>query len=171
MSTANMPDDLVVMGYVAGAFGVRGAVRIVADTEYDDSLLAYPVWWLGRDGQWLPYTLKEGSVSPKGLMAVLEGVVDRDAAFALRGHEVAISRREMPAAAEGEFYWADLEGFDVVNPQEVCLGRVERLFATGANDVLVVKGDKEHLIPFVAAFILSVEPEKKRIVVDWQLDY
>lgn len=168
----SVPDDLTVMGYVSGAFGIRGEINVVADTEYADSLFDYPVWWLGRDGDWKPYTLIKGGVHAKKLAAQLDGVNDRDQAFALRGCEVAVPRSQMPAPADDEYYWVDLIGLEVRNLQNERLGVVERLFATGANDVLVVRdGDIERLLPFVAAIVLKVDRAAKVITVDWGLDY
>jgi len=111
-------------------------------------------------------------VHTKKLAAQLEGINDRDQAFALRGYEVAVPRSQMPAAADDEYYWVDLVGLEVRNTQDERLGVVERLFATGANDVLVVKdGDTERLLPFVAAIVLKVDRVAKVITADWGLDY
>lgn len=168
----SVPSDLTVMGYVSGPFGVRGWVNVVADTEYADSLFDYQTWWLGRNGQWKAYTLLEGGVHTKKLAACLEGVEGRDQAFALKGCEIAVPRSEMPNPGEDEYYWVDLVGLEVRNTRGECLGVVERLFATGANDVLVVQdGETERLLPFVGAVVLKVDREARLITVDWGLDY
>ena len=169
---AAAPDEstLVSMGYIAGAFGVRGWVKIHADTEYADSLFDYPRWWVGRPGgAWRAYTLEDGSVHSKGVAAKLEGVLDRDQAALMRGLTIAIERAELPPPEEGEYYWTDLIGLSVVNTQGETLGVVSELLATGAaNDVLVVRQDKtERLIPFVGAYVLEVDLPGKTIRVDW----
>lgn len=168
----SVPSDLTVMGYVSGPFGIRGEVNVVADTEYADSLFDYPVWWLGRNGSWKPYKLIRGGVHTKKLAAALEGVNDRDQAFALKGCEIAVPRSQMPSPGENEFYWVDLIGMAVRNTQGEHLGVVQNLLATGANDVLIVKdGDTERLLPFVAAVILDVNQDAHTITADWGLDY
>ncbi|XZG71905.1 ribosome maturation factor RimM [Chitinibacteraceae bacterium HSL-7] len=161
------------MGFVSGAFGIRGWLNVVADTEYEDSLLDYQQWWIGRDGQWRCYQVEEGAVHPKKLAAKLVGVDDRDGAFALKGSQVAIPRSAMPEAGEGEYYWADLVGLNVVNTAGESLGVVDRLFETGANDVLAVRreGDPERLLPFVKQVVLKVDLQARLIEVDWGLDY
>ncbi|TIC82080.1 ribosome maturation factor RimM [Crenobacter intestini] len=165
-------EDLVVMGYISGAFGVRGWVKIHADTEYADSLFDYPVWWLGKDGSWSAYTFEEGAVQPKALVAKLEGVSGRDAAHALRGCEIAVARAELPAAGEGEYYWTDLIGLEVFNPAGERLGKVKNLMQTGANDVLVLDDHgKERLLPFVEQVVLEVDLAGGRLTADWGLDY
>ncbi|MGL4994558.1 MAG: ribosome maturation factor RimM [Deefgea sp.] len=169
---AETPDDLVSMGYVNGAFGIQGWISLVADTEHADSLLNYPVWWLGRNGVYRAYTVADSHVQPKKLGAKLEGVNDRDAAFALKGSEIFIPRSSMPPAAEGEYYWADLIGLVVINQQDERLGVIEKLFETGANDVIVVKDDAvERLVPFVGHVVLDVNLETRVMRVDWGLDY
>lgn len=160
------------MGHVSGAFGLRGWVHVVADTEFADSLFDYDTWWLGRDGQWRAYAFKEGQLQPKKLGAKLEGVDDRDAAFALKGCQVAIPRSAMPLPDDDEYYWADLVGLAVVNVAGEALGVVDKLFETGANDVLVVKdGEIERLLPFVGHVVLKVDLPSRTMTVDWGLDY
>lgn len=164
--------DLVVMGYVSGAFGVRGWVKIQASTEYADSLLDYPVWSMGKDGNWKIYTVEEGAVQPKALVAKLEGVDNREQAEAMRGYSIAVPRSEFPEPEEDEFYWTDLVGLEVFNKDGALLGKVTSLMETGANDVLVVHdGTQQRLIPFVSAIVLEVDIAAKRIVADWGLDY
>jgi 16S rRNA processing protein RimM len=101
----------------------------------------------------------------------LQGVDDRNGAEALQGMDVAVRRDEMPQADEGEYYWDELIGMEVVNVQGEALGRVEGLLETGAHDVLQVRGDRVRLIPFVEAYIQEVDVEAARMVVDWGLDW
>ncbi|BEV72104.1 MULTISPECIES: ribosome maturation factor RimM [unclassified Paludibacterium] len=165
-------NDLVIMGFVRGAFGVRGGIKVHADTEFVDSLFDYPVWWLGRNGDWKPYNFVDGQVQPKALVAQLEGVTDRDVAEAMRGMQIAVPRSELPEAEEDEYYWNDLIGLKVNNLEGESFGSVTELMETGANDVLVVDdGPKRRLIPFVDAVIDRVDLEAGLIVVDWGADY
>lgn len=159
------------MGHVGVPFGVRGWVKVHAHTESMDSLLDYPVWWLGRNGQWREYEVLECNVHPKALVAHLAGCDDRELAIALRGSEIAVPRKSLPQTAENEYYWADLIGLAVVNAVQQELGRVTDLLETGANDVLVVQGERERLIPFVAQVIQEVDLAAGTIRVDWGLDY
>lgn len=165
-------EDLVIMGYVRGAFGIRGWVKIHADTEHLDGLFDYPVWWLGSEGRWKPFTLENGAVQPKGVTAKLEGVDDRDVAAAMRGMKIAVPRSELPELDEDEYYWSDLIGLAVFNKEGESLGVVKELMATGANDVLVLQdGETQRLVPFVGQFVLDVDLKAARITVDWGLDY
>ncbi|MGL6070395.1 ribosome maturation factor RimM [Craterilacuibacter sp.] len=160
------------MGYVSGAFGVRGWVKIHADTEYADSLFDYPVWWLGKGDSFKAYTFEEGAVHTKALAARLAGVEGRDQAQALRGCEIAVPRAQLPKTEEGEYYWSDLIGLEVVNQEGITLGKVKNLLETGANDVLVLADEgKERLLPFVNQVVLAVDLAGGRISVDWGEDF
>jgi 16S rRNA processing protein RimM len=115
--------------------------------------------------------VEEGSVHGRGVIAKLAGVDEREAAAALKGAEVAVARASLPQAPAGEYYWADLQGLRVINLQGEELGRVSHLLETGANDVLVVRGERERLIPFVAAYVVKVDLAGGELVVDWGADY
>ena len=164
------------MGRIVAPYGVYGWVKVLPDTEYVDSLFDYGRWMLGRGDpkspeQWQPYTVETAKVHNDVLLAKLEGVNDRDAAFACKGMHVAVFRDELPEPEEGEYYWSDLIGLQVRNQQGVDLGQVADVFATGANDVLVVKGDRERLLPFVAQVVLEVDVAAKAMLVDWDPEF
>lgn len=159
------------MGQVGVPFGVRGWVRVHASTEYPDSLLDYDIWWLGKDGDWKPYKVVDAEVHTKSLVVQFEGFVDRDQAARLRNLVVAIPREELPQTDADEYYWADLIGLQVVNLQGVVLGEVKDLLETGANDVLVLTGERQRMIPFVGAIVQKVDFDSRTITVDWGEDY
>jgi 16S rRNA processing protein RimM len=164
-------DALVVMGRIAAPYAIRGWVKIQTHSEYIDSLLDYPVWHVGRSGRWRQFHLVEGKVHGQYLLAHLDGLNDRDAAEAVMGMDIAVLRDDMPEAEDGEFYWDDLIGLEVVNTEGNVLGRVTGLLETGAHDVLQIQGERERLIPFVDVFVREVDQEAGRIVVDWGVDY
>lgn len=114
----------------------------------------------------------EGRQHGKGVIALLADCSDRDQARALTGCEIGISRDALPAAQPGEYYWHDLQGLKVVTLAGEALGSVDHLIETGANDVLVVKGDRERLIPFVMGqVIVQVDLEQGEIRVDWDREF
>jgi 16S rRNA processing protein RimM len=105
-------------------------------------------------------------------VAKLASVDDRDQARQLVGADIAVDRDQLPALAEGEYYWNDLIGFQVVTRDGEELGRVTGLMQTGANDVLVVGGERERLIPFIREqVVVAVDAPARRIEVDWEVDF
>jgi 16S rRNA processing protein RimM len=174
LAPSKLPDDLVVMGRVTVPYGVRGWIKVHTLTADPESLCDYPVWRLGRNGDWREVRVIASRMQGNVLVAQLEGVDDRDAAAVLRGSDVGVPRAELPAAEAGEYYWADLIGLTVANIEQFEFGRVARILQTGANDVLVVgaeAGGGETLIPFIADVIKEVDLKSGRIVVDWGEDY
>ena len=162
----------VAMCYIKGVFGIKGWLKIAADTEYPDSLLDYPEWLLSKNGKTLNVVLEAGKLVGDELQVKFEGIDDRDQAFALRGSTVEIPRDKFSPAGEDEYYWTDLVGMTVVNKDGITLGTVKNLMETGANDVLVIQGtDKQILIPFVSNYIETVNHDSKTITADWGLDY
>lgn len=162
----------VAMGYIKGVFGIKGWLKIAANTEYSDSLLDYPEWHLVKDGKTVNVTLEAGKVVNSELQVKFEGINDRDLAFSLRGYTIEIPREAFAPTEEDEYYWTDLVGMTVVNKDHTVLGKVSNLMETGANDVLMIDGEHgQILIPFVSQYIETVDTGSKIITADWGLDY
>jgi 16S rRNA processing protein RimM len=162
------------MGRILGPFGVKGWVKVKTFTERPESLGEFPQWWVQAREGWREMPVSEFAVHSKGPVARLEGCDDREAAFMLRGCDVAVARGELGEAEEGSIYWVDLVGLDVVDESGSGLGKVEGLFESGETSVMVVKpGDssRERLIPFVPEYVKSVDRDARRITVDWKPDY
>lgn len=161
------------MGHVSAPFGVRGWVKVQPYTGEQDALLDYPAWWLGSEekGEWRRLEVAEAGRHGKGLVVRLEGCTGRDAAARFQGLQVAVPRSLLPQNPAGEIYQGDLVGLAVVNREGQELGAVSRVLDTGASPVLVLRGDRERLLPFVPPVVLEVDLEAGRIVVDWSADY
>jgi 16S rRNA processing protein RimM len=167
------PRKMILLGRFLGAFGVRGQVKIESWTEPREAIFRYQPWTLrdARGGE-RELTGARGKASGKHLVATLPGLEDRDGAEALHGTEIHVPRSALPPPQPGEFYWVDLEGLRVVHVDGTDFGTVSHLFSTGANDVLVARGDRERLIPFVEPdFIRSVDFEAGVVTVDWDPDF
>ncbi|MET0091210.1 MAG: ribosome maturation factor RimM [Candidatus Thiodiazotropha sp.] len=165
-------DEMILMGRVSGLFGVRGWLKIYSHAAPREGILNYRDWYLRRDGSWQAFRVAEGHRQGKGVVVHLDGYDDRDQASTLLGSDIAIRRDQLPPLADGEYYWNDLEGLRVVNLEGVDLGVVSHLFETGANDVLVVKGDRERLIPCTLGMtVKSVDLQAGLVTVDWDSEF
>lgn len=164
------PSHPVILGKVAGVFGVKGWIKVRSDTEPLTNILNYSPWYLKKDEQWLRYGLEQGQRHGKGLIAHLDGCDDRDLAASLVGYPIAVERAQLPKTEAGEYYWSDLIGLRVENIQGRELGKIKELMATGANDVLVIQKDEnELLIPYVVDhYIVKVDLEQGKMIVDWE---
>ena len=159
------------MGRIAAPFGIKGWIKVQPFSEDPGALMDFQSWRVGRGEQQTLFTVEAVQEHGNVLVAKLDGVDDRDTAYALRGQEVSVARSELPSPDENEYYWSDLIGLTAVNREGVILGQVDSLLESGAHDVLVIKGKREHLIPFVAAIVGKVDLEGATIEVDWGEDY
>jgi len=158
------------MGRIVGAFGIHGWVKVKAFTEADDGLDGYESWIVRTREGWRSMALEDFEVHSKGPVAKLAGCAGRDAADALRGAEVAVPREALGEAGDGSLYWVDLIGLEVVNVDGESLGKVSELFEAGDTSVLVLGEGRQVMIPFVPAYVKSVDREAKRITVDWKAE-
>lgn len=163
----------ILLGRVAGAFGVRGELKLESWTEPRSAIFRYQPWILrSPSGQETVQTGARGRDSGKHLVARFPGIEDRDTVEAMRDTEVYVARSALPPPQPDEYYWVDLEGLEVHTVEGVVLGTVSHLFSTGANDVVVVRGERERMIPFVQPdFVKSVDFEANLVVVDWDPEF
>jgi 16S rRNA processing protein RimM len=159
------------MGRIAAPFGVKGWVKVQPLTAQARSLLGYPVWWVEHGGEWDRHEVAAAKVQANTVVAQLAGCEDREAAAAFRGRAIAVPRSELPQTQAGEHYWADLIGLAVVNGKSQELGLITGILQTGANDVLVVEGERERMIPFIAGVVMLVEVPAGTVRVEWDPDY
>jgi 16S rRNA processing protein RimM len=160
------------MARVGAPFGIKGWLKLQIFTQAPDSLDAYASWLLKGPAGWEEFELEDFSVNAKGVIAKLKGCDDRTGAEKLVKREIGIPREALETADEGEVFWFDLIGCEVINTAGVKLGKVETLLETGANDVLVVKlGTEETLIPYIDEVVLKVDREGKVITVNWSGEY
>lgn len=161
----------VVLGRISAPFGVRGWVKIQLFTQNPEHLLERSNWSLGRDDKWREFEVVQAQPHGNSLIAELAGVESREAAAQLKGMQVAVERASLPPAEENEFYWADLIGLAVRNRQGESYGEIADMLATGANDVMVVRGERERLIPFVGHVVDSIDLDARSVIVDWPADF
>lgn len=176
MSVADTVDRVVPVGRVTGVFGVRGWVRVNSWTSPPDNIVRYSPWQLqgGREQQpgAAVFQVAEARAHGGGVVARLEGIDDRDAAERLIGASIGVERTRLGSPGDAQFFWVDLVGMQVETPEGHPLGVVDHLFETGANDVMVVIGERRHLVPFLyGSVIRSVDPAQRRIVADWDRDF
>jgi 16S rRNA processing protein RimM len=164
----------VLVGRIVGLYGVQGWLKIESWTEPRMRIFDYQPWQLDTAPEAVSQIKGiKGRPQGKGLVAYLPEVDDRDKAAALVGKDIYVARELLPPPGKNEYYWVDLEGLEVVTTEGVELGRVSHLFATGANDVVVVKdAERERLVPFIqGSYVRSVDLSGGRMVVDWDPEF
>lgn len=165
-------DRRILLGRVAGDFGVRGELKLLSWTDPREAIFKYQPWILRSGDAEREVSGVRGRDTGKLVIATFPGVENREQAEALKGSEIWVTRDRLPPPKPGEHYWVDLEGLAVQTVDGVALGTVSHLFDTGANPVLVIAGDRERLVPFVTdQYVKSVDFEAGLIVVDWDPDF
>ena len=164
--------DWVVLGRVSGLFGVQGWVRVFSHTDPREGIVRYSPVFLKQRDEWRLIEIEAGRAHGAGVVLKFVGCDDRDQAATLLQREIAVRRAQLPPPEPGEYYWADLEGLRVVTLDGVELGTVHSLFATGANDVMIVRGARERLVPFIRGDVIDeFDLERRLLRVDWDPDF
>ncbi len=167
-----LKQQLLLVGKISGVFGVKGWVKVFSFTEPRENILTYSPWILKKAQDTQRLELLDGVLQSKTIVACLSGVSDRELAAALNGYQIFIDSSLLPEPEANEYYWRDLIGLTVENLQGISLGEVDYLFETGANDVLIVKSERERLIPFVQGqYIKQIDLEAGKMIVDWDADF
>jgi 16S rRNA processing protein RimM len=183
------PDDAVEVGLVIGAWGLKGGIRVKPFSNDPKALFSSRRWFVRPPESTAPAArafppllrITMSKDHGDGVVATAQEIADRTAAEGMKGARIFIARTSFPTAGDGEYYWIDLIGLDVVNREGEALGQVIDLLDTGAHSVLRLRrpdaadgtpsDQAERLIPFVGAYIDDVNLAARRITVDWGLDY
>lgn len=179
---ANTPEPAgahrVVLGKIVSVHGVRGAVKVYSHTDPLDNVLDYAEWSLNRGSEQRTVSVLGGRVQGRVLVVNLKGVDDRNKAEELVDFEISIASDALPELEDGDFYWHQLEGLQVVNQEGQLLGKVDHLLETGSNDVMVVKpcagsvDQRERLLPYLPGqFVIEVDLETQVMQVDWDAEF
>jgi 16S rRNA processing protein RimM len=198
VNTSDQPDwpaDAVEVGRIIDAYGIKGWLRVQPYASDPQALFSSRRWFLQPPEKLLPAAgakavsanfpsllrITDAREQGDGIVASAHDISDRNAAEALKGARIFIARSSFPTAGDGEYYWIDLIGLDVVNRDGAPLGRVDKMIDNGAQSVLCIvqpapegvtdARPTERLIPFVDHFVDSVDLAARRIVVDWGLDF
>ncbi|MGH8575648.1 MAG: ribosome maturation factor RimM [Gammaproteobacteria bacterium] len=159
------------MGRVGGLHGLQGGLKVYSYTRPAEGILEYTPWYLDLDGAWQAVVRTDASAGQKRLVAYLEGFGDRDTATGLVGADIAVRRSQLRPLQAGEHYWVDLIGLEAYTPSGQHLGSVAGMLDTGANDVLIVRGERDRLVPYVeGVYVRNVDLANRRLEIDWRLD-
>ena len=167
-----MIEDFVVMGRLGGSLGLKGWLKIQIFSEELGTLGKYENWYLSNDEKnWQIIRIEQYKISTNKVSVKFYDVDDRTASDPYKSYLVGVPKDSLPKLEENEYYWDDLIGFEVLNLQNILLGQVDTFLETGANDVLVVEGNKQILIPYIPNTIIKIDKKQQKIVVDWDENF
>ena len=166
------PDEKkLLVGKINGFFGLQGWVKIFSYTEPRKNILNYQPLFSLNDGVYEKIEITNGREQSKTIVAHINGIDDRDQSLKFIGKDLYIDKDQLPKLADGEHYWHELVGFNVINQDKVNLGIVDYLVDTGSNNVIVTKGKREYWIPYIEPFLISIDQENRQIIVDWDENF
>lgn len=168
----NNQDNWIIIGRFGRPHGIKGFVTVHSFTEPRDNILSYTDWHIFLNKSWQPVKLLNVEAHNKTIIAQVEGYPERESVIRLTNADIAVQRAQLAKLTPGEFYWHELIGMTVVNKKGELFGKVVEIMPTGANDVLIVQGERKHLIPYLLdQFVLEINPEQQIITVDWDMDF
>jgi 16S rRNA processing protein RimM len=164
-----MEKNWVLVGSVGKPHGVKGWIKINSYTEPTSNILHYQPWYLSTFEQEPDVVeIRQHKIQGSHLIVQFENCQTPEEARLLTNRKIYVERKQLSALAHQEYYWMDLEGLEVYTCENIYLGVVQTLIETGSNDVLIVQGEKKHLIPFLLDQVIkTIDLEQKKMVVDW----
>lgn len=160
----------ILVGKINGFYSFNGWVKIFSYTNPKENILSYQPWWYFLDNKEQKIQIVSGRKQGKTIIAQIKDIDSKDKAQKFLDVDLYVDKEVLPKL-QNEVYWHELEGMQVVNLDGIELGIVANMFSTSANDVIVIEGDKELLIPYIKPFLVSVDREKRIIIVDWDKDF
>ena len=162
----------LVVGRFGRTHGVKGFITIISFTEPRDNLLSYDKLFAFIKKEWVPLSLEHLEITGKHILAKIKGYTEKEQVATFTNIDIGIRREQLPKLSIGEYYWHELIDMSVVNLQGHSLGKVVEVLATGSNDVLVVAGERRHLIPYLPdQCIININKENRLITVNWDEDF
>ncbi len=162
----------IIVGRFGRPHGIKGFVTVHSFTEPYDNILRYTDWHAFIQNQWQPLKILNVQMQSKSIVAQVEGYPEREQVARLTNIDIAVCKDQLDKLESGEYYWHQLIGMNVVNTKGEAFGKVSEIIPTGSNDVLVVQGEKRHLVPYLPGqFILDINTSQQLITVDWDMDF
>ncbi len=169
--------DYILLGEISGVSGVKGWVKVFSHTDPREKIIAYKQWFLQNKGDdWQTVKILNGRKQGKNIVAQLEGINTREQAEALKGTQIAIHTDQLEPLGKNEYYWKDLIGLKVETTEGINLGKIDWIFNTGSNNVLIIKEDtkekKERMVPYLMGnVVISIDFDTDLMIVDWDPEF
>ncbi|OGO93755.1 MAG: hypothetical protein A3F10_06165 [Coxiella sp. RIFCSPHIGHO2_12_FULL_42_15] len=162
----------VIVGKFGGTHGVHGWIKVLSFTQPAENIQKYLHWFVKVKGQWQPLHIEAQKTHGETLLIKIKDINTPEEVRRYTNCLIGIEQNQLPTLPEGEYYWSQLIGLTVITTDGRVLGKIDYLFATGANDIIVVKDrdHQEHLLPYINNVIKSVDLAKAEMHVDWDID-
>ncbi len=160
----------ILVGKISNPHGIKGWVKVISFTDPIENILSYKKWTISDNQTEKTYCLEDSRIQGNKIVIKLEGVNNRDDADLLKNLQIEVNRSDLPKLDENSYYWEDLVDFNVIDIKGMHVGKVDSLFRTGSNDVLVIINETKQrlLVPFIMEEVIKyVDLDKELISIDW----
>jgi len=160
----------ILVGKISNPHGIKGWIKVISFTDPIENILSYKKWTISDNETEKTYCLEDSRIQGNKIVIKLEGVNNRDDADLLKNLQIEINRSDLPKLEENSYYWEDLVDFNVIDIKGMHVGKVDSLFRTGSNDVLVIINETKQrlLVPFIMEEVIKyVDLDKELISIDW----
>lgn len=171
-----MTKKKVLVGAIGKPYGIKGWIKVNSYTEPVSNILDYRPWYLEAPSKQPSFhyyiEIVDSRIHGQQILVLLANCTTPESAYFYTNYKIYVEREKFFPLAKGEYYWTDLEGLKVYTCENTYLGIISAIFATGANDVLVIIDKKRHLVPFLLdKTIKSIDLENKTMIVDWDAEF
>lgn len=163
-------DKKILVGKISNPHGIKGWVKVISFTDPIENILSYKQWIISDKETEKTYYLEDSRVQGNKIVIKLENVNDRNDAALLKNLQIQVNRSDLPELDQNSYYWEDLVDFNVIDIKGNHVGKVDSLFRTGSNDVLVIIDETKErlLVPFIMEEVIKyVDLAKELISIDW----
>lgn len=161
----------IIVGHFGQSYGVKGWLKVHSLTDPIDNILHYSPWQVQHLNQWHLVKITHAKQQGNNIIVKLAECDTPEAAKTYTNDPIAIEREQLPVLPKDEYYWTDLIGLRVINQEGIDFGIVDSLLATGSNDVFVIKGDRQRLLPYTTEVVNNIDLTQKIIHVIWDADF
>ncbi|MBU0455218.1 MAG: ribosome maturation factor RimM [Gammaproteobacteria bacterium] len=164
--------SFIVVGQFGKPHALDGWIKVHSHTDPAEAIKKYSPWYIQQDHQWQPIAIDGIQAHHSHFIVHIQDVNSPEAARVYVNKKIGVPQDQLPPLKPGEYYWSDLEGLTVFNQDHILLGTIDHLMATKSNDVMVIVGEKRHLIPFIKdQFVLSIDLKKQEMIVLWDPEF
>ena len=163
-------DKKILVGKISNPHGIKGWVKVISFTDPIENILSYKQWIISDKETEKTYYLEDSRVQGNKIVIKLENVNDRNDAVLLKNLQIQVNRSDLPELDQNSYYWEDLVDFNVIDIKGNHVGKVDSLFRTGSNDVLVIIDETKErlLVRFIMEEVIKyVDLAKELISIDW----
>ena len=160
----------ILVGKISNPHGIKGWVKVISFTDPIENILSYKQWIISDKETEKTYYLEDSRVQGNKIVIKLENVNDRNDADLLKNLQIQVNRSDLPELDQNSYYWEDIVDFNVIDIKGNHVGKVDSLFRTGSNDVLVIIDETKErlLVPFIMEEVIKyVDLAKELISIDW----